>query len=203
MRISEAFQRWLQREPAPWRIGQAVILQAGPGRYVLRHADDLSAPDAALRHGGGLAAVRAWALRAESGAYRPLKAENNLARGWSVGPFDCAGLLEALNALYPTALANAFLFREGTLRITSFEETAGRQTGMYRVVASLSAEQKARVIASLCRARCLKARLWDGEGAPPAAPSELALLCPEACNLFVAEARACIKGGAPSADGHE
>jgi hypothetical protein len=201
MRISEAFQQWLRREPAPWSLGQVVILPAGEDRYELRHREDCNLPVENLRRGAGLEPVRDWVRRAADGTFRPLKAGNNLARGWSAGPYDVPVLIEALNALYPTALANAFLHREGKLRITPFAETAGRQTGMYRIVATLSEEQKAKVVCELCAARCLKQRLWNGEDAVAPPPSELPLLCPEACNLFVAEGRAVLKGR--PAEGHE
>lgn len=193
MSITETFRHWLQSEPGPWRIGQ-VLIQASPERpgfYGLSHVDDAKSEN--LEVSTDRFRLRHWVRQDAEGNFRPLKAERNLCRGWKIGPLDAAELKEALDIVYPTALANWVEREEWRLRITSFAETAGRQTGMYRVTAGTTDAQREEVTGELCRARCLKQRLWNGENTPAPA-REIPLLCPEVCNLFVAACRAKIKG---------
>jgi hypothetical protein len=193
MSITETFRHWLQSEPGPWRIGQVRIrsLPERSGFYSLSHADDVQSDN--LQISADRFRLRHWVRQDEDGKFRPLKAEGNLPRGWRIEPLDIAELKEALDIVYPTALANWVEREEWKLRVTSFAETAGRQTGMYRITASTSDAQREQVTDELCRARCLKQRLWNGENTP-ASPREIPLLCPEVCNLFVASCRAKIKG---------
>ncbi len=86
---------------------------------------------------------------------------------------------------------------------------------MYRAAANISARQADEMVARFCRSAdgCLRAILWnyDRAGVPASSllPAEkfdpahdqtgrgestLPLLCQEACNLLVAEARAVVKG---------
>lgn len=190
MKCSEVFLGWLRTRSAPAKIGQIRIVAETDG-WVIRHVedDDHIQPDSNWR------AAREWAKTAGDGSYRPLKGENNLARGRALGPLSDGDLIEALNALYPTAVANGVLYEEGRLPVTSFAETAGRQTGMYRVVATIQPEPLDAVVREICEARCLKIRLWAPRPQEVhRAESVWPLLCPEACNLFIAACRAKIKG---------
>ena len=63
---------------------------------------------------------------------------------------------------------------------------------MYAVTKKLTDAQAEAVIAGLCGG-CLKRRLWGNDA--PLEPSAT-LLCHEACNLFVAEARKAVKARA-------
>lgn len=193
MSITETFRRWLRTEPGPWKIGQVLIrsFPERPGFYSLGHVDDAESGN--LETTADRFRLRRWVKQDGEGNFRPLKAERNLPRGWRIEPLDAAQLREALDIVYPTALANWIEREEGKLRITPFAETTGRQTGMYRITASTTDEQREEVTGELCRKRCLKQRLWNGENAPFRS-SEIPLLCPEVCNLFVAACRAKIKG---------
>ncbi|MFQ3670197.1 MAG: DR2241 family protein [Verrucomicrobiia bacterium] len=188
--MNEPFLRWLHELDGPAELGQLRIVREGAG-WLVRHQDDGEGvvPEADWR------AAREWVKAAADGSYRPLKGEGNLAPGRALGPLGDAELIEALKAIYPTAVANGVLFREGRLRVTEFAETAGRQTGMYRIVGTLTGEQLEEVVAGVCERRCLKVRLWaPRRGEPKFVGAAWPLLCPEACNLLVAACRAKIKG---------
>jgi sirohydrochlorin cobaltochelatase len=103
-----------------------------------------------------------------------------------------------------------FAFENGELAATPFRETLGRQSGMYRVAAQIDEVQANELIGDFCRSNggCLRTILWrrDQNGTLPSTklPPEkfdsrhdqtglgapaIPLLCQEACNLLVAEAR--------------
>jgi hypothetical protein len=189
MKPSEHLRQQLKAGPGPWRIGQALI-HARDGFYVLTHLHDRE------RHPANddLQQLREIVREAADGSFRPLKAESNLRTAWSFGPFALRELVQALDILYPTAIANWTEWREQLLRVTPFSETAGRQTGLYTIVKTLGPDQVREAEAELCEKRCLKTRLWSGKVPSPAA-NEIPLLCPECCSLFISTCRAKIKGG--------
>ncbi|MFL6539146.1 MAG: DR2241 family protein, partial [Chthoniobacterales bacterium] len=150
----------------------------------------------------------------DAGKYRPLKTAPNLRHGWRLVLTRSADVRLALNLLYPGRLAALAAFKNRRLATTSFRETLSRQTGMYRIAAKISDADADTVIANFCRSDggCLRTILWkrDSAGAiastklPPTkfdpefdqtGHGELALpmLCQEACNLLVAEARSVVK----------
>lgn len=188
------FREWLSRAPSgSWSVGQVSIfpskatVQDGGAGYLLCHVED--SEGVGLQSLPSLAVAREHLRYDDAGNYRPLKGEGNLRRGWRLGPLSFSELLAALEMIYPTAVADAAYNEEGSLPVTPYAETAARQTGMYRLVRHLSDGQREEVCDALCRARCLKSRLWKGEGPSPPSSTQLPLLCPEACNLFIAAAR--------------
>ena len=112
-------------------------------------------------------------------------------------------------------------FQQGRLAVTPLRDTLARQTGMYRVTGKISDEQADALVGRFCRSDggCLRTILWKRDAAGTAASTRLPpekfdpahdqsggpalvgagfvpLLCQEACNLLVAEARAVVKGQA-------
>jgi sirohydrochlorin cobaltochelatase len=108
----------------------------------------------------------------------------------------------------------------GDLPPVPLRDTLHRQSGMYRVAASISDHQLNDLVAGFCRSDggCLRTILWKRDGAgtvpstklPPAkfdtaydqtltngttapVPVHVPLLCQEACNLLVAECRKAVK----------
>ena len=190
--LTESLAEWL--ESGRTRIGQIVIL-ATPDGWELRHADDLERGD--LRKSEGANAARPLANLDDSGAYRPLKTAPNLRHGWRLILRDVEELRRALDYFYP-AMAGVWLSHlRGGLGVVPFRETLDRQTGMYRVTQKITDEQARTMIDSFC-AGCLKCRLWDAQ-TPPDDANAIPLLCHEACNLLVAEARKIVK--APGSEG--
>ena len=188
--LTESLAEWL--ESGRTRIGQIVIL-ATPDGWELRHSDDLARGD--LPKSEGANAARHLANLDDSGAYRPLKTAPNLRHGWRLVLRDVEELRRALDYFYP-AMAGVWLSQlRGELSGVPFRETLNRQTGMYRVTQKITDEQARTMIDSFC-AGCLKCRLWDAQP-PPDDADRIPLLCHEACNLLVAEARKVVKATSP------
>ena len=206
----------------PMHCGQAVIVP-GPDGYELRHRRDTHRPVDELEFHGDPEDAAQIALYDDAGAYRPLKSAPNLRHGWRLVAADERALRLALDLLYPARLGAGRAYRDGQLGTTSLRETLGRQTGMYRVAAKLTDEQADGLVGRFCRSDggCLRTILWrrdaagatpstrlppekfdpahDQDGADGAGSALIPLLCQEACNLLVAEARTVVKSEKPAA----
>jgi hypothetical protein len=188
MEIRKQFEQWLESSESPWRIGQVAIL---PG-YRLRHGDDLERKG--LRSVDSLAALREIVKVDAEGNFRPLRGAPPLQTGWEMSGLDLAGLVEALDTIYPAALANWALREEGRLEVTEYRETAERQTGRFAIVKTLTETQVGELVSDVCVKGCLKKRLWSPRSEFRDPPSEIPLWCPEACNFLIGKAREKIKG---------
>jgi sirohydrochlorin cobaltochelatase len=178
----------------PWIIGQVFITLTRDG-YQLRHIDDRDLPTENLRDLNSLAELREMILRDEQGEFRPLRAAPNLRRGWVMSANDGWDAATFLDYIYPAALANWTLWKQGTLPTTPWSETAERQTGRFRVMREIDDAAIQELVAHVCQPGCLKRRLWSPatQSVSPQ-PNEIPLLCPEACNFLVSKAREKLKG---------
>ncbi len=201
-------------------IGQIRVSSSAEG-HELRHRADVGCPPDSLATHHDPEDAAALALYDDAGAYRPLKTAPNLRRGWRLVLADERALRLALGLFYPARMGAFRLFQEGKLSVTPLRDTLNRQTGMYRVTGKLTDEQADALVGRFCRSDggCLRTILWKRDAAgtipstrlPPekfdpaydqdggvAAEGEgfVPLLCQEACNLLVAEARAVVKGQA-------
>jgi sirohydrochlorin cobaltochelatase len=174
-------------------MGQ-VRVEAG---YSLTHVDDANRSDLQIFSDPHDAlAIGRWD---DAGRYRPLKTAPNLAHGWRLTLPTLDVVLLALDFLYPAAVGTAAWQAAGELESTSLRKTLGRQSGMYAVTRKLSGAQAAELIHGFCERGCLRKILWSVEGEQSPAcreahpPGTIPLLCAEACNLFVAEARKVVK----------
>ena len=190
--IGEALAAFLQKTPPPWKIGQVLIR---PG-FELRHQDDDGV--VSLEPLSSLEELRGWIRFDAQGGFRPLRAAPTLRRGWVYQAADVEQLHAALDYLYPAELANWRLHDAGQLPVTTWRETAERQTGRFRVVRELDSRALAELVGQVCEQGCLKTRLWPPVAETPApGRGEVPLLCPEACNFLVEKARAQLKGPEP------
>jgi sirohydrochlorin cobaltochelatase len=189
-------------------IGQIAIECRDDGTFSLCHRQDAAlqdlTPHRAADDAGELARFN------DAGNYRPLKTAPTLRHGWKLILPDLGALQTALDLFYPGRLAAMLAFEKDQLIATPFRETLGRQSGMYRVAAQIDGAQADKLIGDFCRSDggCLRTILWrrDQSGTVPSTslPSEkfdsthdqtglgapvIPLLCQEACNLLVAEAR--------------
>lgn len=170
-------------------FGQVLLRRAGAG-WELRHALDREAPDDALRD-VDQAELRRVSQFTQAGAFRPLKSAPNLKRGWRLRAATVSELGEALERLYPGAVADRFAVRQGAATATSYREFTQRQTGMYRITTFLDDAQAADVARACCHPDlCLKRRLWNAGTLPPdSAADKSALPCLEPCALLLEFAR--------------
>ncbi len=200
MSVPEKFVRWLHDRAGPWKLAQVTIRLCPDGKHYELHGEvdwdrnrDIpnETPPQPITN---LQEMREIVKRDEHGNYRPVKGWGNLRGGWITRPLEMVEMIQFLDSIYPTSVANALLAEEGLLGKTEFAETASRQTGMYHIVKKITPEQLEYCCREVCDKRCLKQRLWSPStrevnfGA-----SELPFYCPEACNYFVGEARAKMK----------
>jgi 4Fe-4S iron-sulfur cluster binding domain/DR2241 stabilising domain len=192
------------------RIGQILILspeESGRESWSLCHHEDAESARSGgggleVQHGASLA--RAIALYNDEGEYRPLRSSPDLKRGWLLGVDGVAGIREALDHFYPAALGLWRSHLEERLTPVSFREKLQRQTGMYRSANRISDTRAQSLIRRVCHPEsgCLKRILWEVSPGTPVASlpackfpevrngeQEIPLLCQEACNILVAEAR--------------
>jgi sirohydrochlorin cobaltochelatase len=189
-------------------MGQLAIECRDDGTFALSHRDDAALENLALQQEPD--AATELARFDDAGNYRPLKTAPTLRHGWKLVLENLSALRTALDLFYPGRLAAMFAFAQNELTTTPFRATLERQSGMYRVAAQINDEQANELIGNFCRSDggCLRTILWrrDENGTVPSSnlPSEkfdpacdqtglgapaIPLLCQEACNLLVAEAR--------------
>ncbi len=186
----EAFAAWVDESPGGRAFGQVVVRPLSGGGYAVRHAEDAGREDLVTRDDPR--AAREISKLTESGEYRPLKSSPNLRRGWELRLSGVGELATAMNYLYPAAIVHWHLYREGTLRTTSYRETAARQSGIYKRIQRLSDRGVQDAARACCEdAVCLKRTLWDVDDETPLEMErgEGEIPCPEPCSVFVSFAR--------------
>ncbi|HEX8243312.1 MAG TPA: DR2241 family protein [Longimicrobium sp.] len=181
---------------------QASLRVTGDGRYEIRHRRDVHRSLRSLEwvsHDPFFA--REIAQTTNRGEHRPLKTSPNLKQGWALIDLDARGLWTALDYLYPACAVHWHAGRMGTLRVTHWRETAGRQSGIYSPVKLLDADAVRRTARACCAdAVCLRRVAWDVDemeflGAVDEGPvaGDAAVPCPEACSMFISFARQVLK----------
>ncbi len=190
------------------RIGQVAILPERAGAaYVLCHIEDEGGELSLLESHDGPAAARGISTWAEDGSYRFTKGELSLARGWLLRLSSAEELRQALDHFYPAAVGLWLAWQDGRLGIEHLRDKLNRQTGMYRSARYLSDAGAQRLVREVYGPgnRCAKRILWRIDADTPLEESEasrfdgvvgeidrvaaIPLLCREACNHLVAEAR--------------
>ena len=193
-------------------IGQVSIAKNTGGDFVLAHREDASRNDL-LQYRRTEDAGEIVRFD-DAGNYRSLKTAPNLRHGWRLVLPDITALRIALDLFYPGRLAAFLAWEQSALIATPLRATLERQTGMYRASAKISDGDADTLVGNFCRSDggCLRTILWNrdekGAVASTRLPSEkfdrrfdqtglgapvIPLLCQEACNLLVAEARKTVR----------
>ena len=193
-------------------IGQVSIAKNTGGDFVLAHREDASRND--LKNYERAEDAGEIVRFDDAGTYRPLKTAPNLRHGWRLVLQDVAALRVALDLFYPGRLAAFCAWEQSALTAPPLRATLERQTGMYRASAKISDGDADTLVGNFCRSDggCLRTILWkrdeNGAVASTRLPSEkfdrrfdqtglgapvIPLLCQEACNLLVAEARKTVR----------
>ncbi|MBV8970412.1 MAG: hypothetical protein JO331_15320 [Verrucomicrobia bacterium] len=212
MTSDQFLQQWVGSQPL--FIGQVVgRFDSTSNRYFLNHrADENRRNTAELAQFDTPEAAREIAKWTADRIYRPLKGAPNLPSGWHIELKSISDFRRALDYIYPGAVASYYHFVHGQLDPTDLRVTLGRQSGMYRVTSRLTNAEANNLAGRFCQSRtgCLRTILWPVDGKPPSEklPAQkfdseydqsglnqhaLPILCVEACNLFVAEARKVVK----------
>jgi sirohydrochlorin cobaltochelatase len=186
-------------------LGQILIEKSAENSFRLCHRDDAGRND--LIAGRDAAAIAKFD---DAGNYRPLKTAPNLRHGWRLELTNVRELRLALELFYPGRLVSFYAFERNHLRTTPLRQTLERQSGMYRVAATISDAQIDDLVANFCRSEdgCLRTILWKRDASGAIASTKLPgqkfnaahdqtgagetcipLLCQEACNLLVTECR--------------
>ncbi len=206
-RLEAKIAGWLERGID--RIGEVVITRHSDDRFLLRHADDVQRDD--LEEFRGPESAREIAADDDHGDYRPLKTAPSLRHGWQLQLDSFSELRLALDFFYPGVVALAAAQEEGTLEPTPLRETLNRQTGMYRITATIDNDSADRVVSENCALHnCRRRILWSLENdrpltKPPAekhgeqvvagqwSEGRIPLICREACCLLVGAIRKEVK----------
>lgn len=194
----EALVAWVEEAGAEGCLFLQVRLLARPGGdYEIRHVQDADLRLESLEIARDPYAAREIAQTTADGEHRPLKTAPNLRRGWALVGLDGRGLWTALDYLYPACAVHWHAGREGTLRVTHWRETAGRQSGIYSAVGLLPNEAVRNTARACCAdVVCLRRVAWELDESTPLdvfpeeEPVEGARVpCPEPCSLFISLAR--------------
>jgi sirohydrochlorin cobaltochelatase len=192
-------------------IGQIRILTGRPeAAYGLCHLDDIARiddPSANLERVTDPAESRRLSTYAADGTYRFTKGQLNLQGGWLMLLEDADALLAALDGFYPASVALWLAQQDGRLHVLTLRDKLARQTGMYRFAKNISDAGAQQLIQTVCGPsnQCVKHILWPISPDVPLEDSEasrfrgvlagidparaIPMVCQEACNHFVAEAR--------------
>ncbi len=110
--------------------------------------------------------------------FRPLATSTDLPGDWVVRINRREQLHAVVETIYPGVVAE--WAQRDSLAITTLDDLAARQTGIYRRAADLSSEQRAAAVEQIC-GRCVRQPTWfNGERHP--------IPCAEACNFWLAHA---------------
>jgi len=201
-------------------IGEIHIAESDGG-YLIRHHLDKDLDAGELEVHDSPDAARDISLHSPDGEYRFAKAQTNLKRGWMIQLADEKQLLRALDLFYPAGVGVHLAHQSGTLRVEHMRDKLNRQTGMYKFARNISDKGAQQLIQDLCGPahQCARRILWQLDANTPLEDSEasrfngicsgvgeneaIPLLCREACNHFVAQARKVSKQEFEAAQGEQ
>lgn len=184
------------------QIGQIRILR-DPLR--LHHLDETDV--ASLEIHTDPEDAREISTYAEDGTYRFTKGERSLRRGWLFELDSIEDLRRTLDHFYPASLGLWDAWKSDRIRVQNLREKLNRQSGMYRHARNVSDQGAQELVREVCGPdnKCVKKILWqldqeipledseasrfDGILAGASATRAIPMVCQEACNFFVAEAR--------------
>jgi hypothetical protein len=188
-----AWERFLAQFGRELLLAQVLIRRLDAG-YELRHETDRAAAPEGLRL-VPVAGLRTLAQFTADRAFRPLKSAPNLPAGWRAVAMTEGALQEAVEHLYPGAIADWFVAGTQPPAVTHYREFTERQTGMYRVTTMLNDEQAGQMVRACCDRRfCLKRRLWTVAGLEPDRVEAKSLIpCLEPCAILLEFARKAVR----------
>jgi hypothetical protein len=152
----------------PINLGELVVREVEPGRFVIRHWKDDESPQKLAIETGSIAALEIVRYD-EQGNYRALKGAPNLRTGWELRLESVTELRQAIDYFYPGAFSTWLAFNRGEITPVDLRQTVTRQTGMYRVTQRLTGFQAEELAARFCQSHsgCLRTILWTIDGKAP------------------------------------
>ncbi|SDM21558.1 hypothetical protein SAMN04487949_1302 [Halogranum gelatinilyticum] len=175
----------------------ATLGDEGARVYEIRHVDDAEVAAEELDSYTDPLDLRELVKHDDRGRYRPLRTAPTLQTGWVLTDLDQRQVFEAVDdVIYPATVVNWNLERHGDLDVTHWEETIGRQSGIYGVVKTWNrgeGHEHVDWVAEACcdDSQCIKRREWQydedtelavdgGDGVFP---------CREPCSLVISASR--------------
>ncbi|MEJ6717072.1 MAG: hypothetical protein ACJAT6_000205 [Akkermansiaceae bacterium] len=200
MSLTKAFRNAL--DSGANQIGQLRILR-DPIR--LHHIED-SDLDSLKVHTDPNDA-REVGLYTPKGEYRFTKGELSLPTGWIFHLDSVEELRRTIDLFYPASLGLWKAWKKGDIRVQNLRDKLNRQSGMYRHARNVSDQGAQELVKCLCGPsnKCVKKILWKIDDEQSLEDSEasrfngivgksdeataIPMVCQEACNFFVAQAR--------------
>jgi sirohydrochlorin cobaltochelatase len=151
--------------------------------------------------------AREIGLYTPGGEYRFTKGELSLKQGWIFHLKSVDELRQTIDLFYPASLGLWSAWKNNNIRVQNLRDKLSRQSGMYRHARNVSDQGAQELVQSLCGPanKCVKKILWQINETQPLTDSEasrfngivgnaseskvIPMVCQEACNFFVAQAR--------------
>ena len=151
--------------------------------------------------------AREIGLYTPEGEYRFTKGELSLKQGWIFQLASLEELRRTIDLFYPASLGLWKAWKNGEIHVQNLREKLNRQTGMYRHARNVTNEGAQELVKCLCGPanKCVKKILWQIDSDTPLDDSAasrfggmiegadettaIPMVCQEACNFFVAQAR--------------
>ena len=192
----ESLREGITHEWGELRI-TATLGEEGARAYEIRHVDDAEADSDDLDSYTDPLDLRELVKHDDRGRYRPLRTAPTLQTGWVLTGLDQRQAFEAVDdVIYPATVVNWNLERHDDLDVTHWEETIGRQSGIYGVVKTWNrgeGHEHVDWVAETCcdDSQCIKRREWQydedtelavdgGDGVFP---------CREPCSVVISASR--------------
>lgn len=159
------------------RFGQLTITQTADGTSIGVPGERLRALESTEE------ALFEFIRTDDDGRYRPLSGALTLPQGWEITVGGALSFEQAIETVYPLALAHQRQLADGVLRVVPLEDVLARQSGRYESASQLSHGGRARVVETVCGS-CVRCPVWDSA---PCGVNDIP--CPEPCSVFVAFCR--------------
>ena len=153
LKIERALESWCADSSRC--IGEILIEKRGTG-FALSHRDDHGRSDLAPTQD-----ATSIAKFDDAGKYRPLKTAPNLRHGWRL-TYQHTRVASCPRNFLSWQACHGSCVRKRPVTTTPLRQTLQRQSGMYRVAATISDTQLDNVVANFCRSDggCLRTILW-------------------------------------------
>ena len=151
--------------------------------------------------------AREVGLYTPKGEYRFTKGELSLPTGWIFHLDSVEELRRTIDLFYPASLGLWKAWKKGDIRVQNLRDKLNRQSGMYRHARNVSDQGAQELVKCLCGPsnKFVKKILWKIDDEQSLEDSEasrfngivgksdeataIPMVCQEACNFFVAQAR--------------
>jgi len=162
-------------------MGQVCWIKKGKG-WEVRHIQDRDAVGELRRVATfhDLEEVVRWD---GEGKYRPLRSEGNLVPGWQYDANSVTEFREVMEVIYPGMWGNAEAWKNGKLKLQTWDDALAKQTERVRNKVSRTGDMPRSVIEENCKKRCLKTVVWAGEK-PVDRDAKMRMLCTGPCGMF-------------------